>query len=175
MNLFLIAASSYFVCFISFCIHTQCSRYPLRIGSATIPIVKVIRVFMFPFAFPLAICLDCLLGRELATTYTNAEMMQLLKIHVDENVIDQEAANAMTGALTYKVGAKEETVFITCFVFLLFLPLAGTTKHAQKKIHSEYCNFISLSLPPSVEHYCQASNDAYGTNIYVGSRREIKL
>jgi hypothetical protein len=58
---------------------------------------------MFPFAFPLAICLDWMLGRELATTYTNAEMMQLLKIHVDENVIDQEAANAMTGALTYKV------------------------------------------------------------------------
>jgi hypothetical protein len=48
-----------------------------------------------------------MLGRELATTYSNAEMMHLLKIHVEENVIDQEAANAMTGALTYKVGATE--------------------------------------------------------------------
>ena len=43
-----------------------------------------------------------MLGRELATTYSNAEMIELLKVHVKENLIDQEEANAMTGALTYK-------------------------------------------------------------------------
>ncbi|KAG7347168.1 membrane protein [Nitzschia inconspicua] len=79
-----------------------CSRYPLQIGSTTLPIVKVIRVLLYPFAYPLAKCLDWILGRELASTYSNAEMMHLLKIHVQENIIDQEAANAMTGALTYK-------------------------------------------------------------------------
>jgi hypothetical protein len=46
-----------------------------------------------------------MLGRELASTYSSAEMMHLLTIHVKENVIDQEAANTMTGALTYKVRA----------------------------------------------------------------------
>jgi metal transporter CNNM len=59
-------------------------------------------LLLLPFAFPLAKCLDWMLGRELASTYSNSEMMHLLKIHVQENVIDQEAANAMTGALTYK-------------------------------------------------------------------------
>lgn len=53
-------------------------------------------------AAPLAWCLDVALGRELASTYSNAEMLKLLQIHVQENVIDKETAGAMTGALTYK-------------------------------------------------------------------------
>lgn len=79
-----------------------CTRYALRIGSATIPLVKIIRVLLFIIAWPLAKALDFALGRELATTYSSSEMIELLKVHVKENVIDQEAANAMTGALTYK-------------------------------------------------------------------------
>eukprot|EP00980_Cylindrotheca_fusiformis_P006542 scaffold1384_cov116-Cylindrotheca_fusiformis.AAC.20 len=47
-------------------------------------------------------CLDLALGRELTTTYSNAEMLKLLQIHVQENVLDKETAGAMTGALTYK-------------------------------------------------------------------------
>lgn len=80
----------------------QCSRYALRIGSATIPLVKIIRFILYPVAKPLAWCLDVSLGAELATTYSSAEMMKLLQIHVQQNVIDQETAGAMTGALTYK-------------------------------------------------------------------------
>ena len=79
-----------------------CSRYALRIGSATIPLVKIIRVLLFVIAWPLAKGLDLMLGRELATTYSNAEMIELLNVHVKENKIDQEEANAMAGALTYK-------------------------------------------------------------------------
>jgi len=79
-----------------------CSRYALRIGSATIPVVKVIRLCFLIIAWPLAKGLDLMLGRELATTYSNAEMIELLNVHVKENIIDQEEANAMAGALTYK-------------------------------------------------------------------------
>jgi len=79
-----------------------CSRYALRIGSATIPLVKAIRLCFLIIAWPLAKGLDLMLGRELATTYSNAEMIELLNVHVKENVIDQEEANAMAGALTYK-------------------------------------------------------------------------
>ena len=53
-------------------------------------------------AAPLAFALDKVLGRELATTYSNAEMLKLLQIHVQENIMDAETAGAMTGALTYK-------------------------------------------------------------------------
>jgi len=79
-----------------------CSRYALRIGSAAVPTVKVIRFMLYVLSWPLAKALDLALGRELATTYSNAEMIELLNVHVKENIIDQEEANAMAGALTYK-------------------------------------------------------------------------
>jgi metal transporter CNNM len=71
-----------------------CSRYALWIGSVTVPIVKVIRTLFFPVSYPLALCLDWILGRELATTYTSAEMMELLKIHVKENVLNLEVSGS---------------------------------------------------------------------------------
>jgi len=79
-----------------------CSRYALKIGSATVPLVKAIRFCFYFVAAPLAWCLDVALGRELVSTYSNGEMLKLLQIHVQENVIDKETAGAMTGALTYK-------------------------------------------------------------------------
>jgi Mg2+/Co2+ transporter CorC len=62
----------------------------------------VIRFLVWPIAAPLAFALDKALGRELASTYDNAEMLKLLQIHVQENAMDAETAGAMTGALTYK-------------------------------------------------------------------------
>lgn len=79
-----------------------CSRYALKIGSRAVPLVKGIRAVLFILAYPLAKALDWALGRELATTYSNAEMIELLNVHVKENIIDQDEANAMAGALTYK-------------------------------------------------------------------------
>jgi hypothetical protein len=74
----------------------------------------VIRFIFYPLAKPLAWCLDQALGRELATTYSNAEMLKLLQIHVQENMIDQETAGAMTGALTYKVRMEKKMDAFTC-------------------------------------------------------------
>jgi metal transporter CNNM len=91
-------------------IQIQCSRYALRIGSATIPIVLVIRFLVWPIAAPLAFVLDKALGRELASTYSNAEMLKLLQIHVQENVMDAETAGAMKGALTYKNTSVKEVM-----------------------------------------------------------------
>jgi metal transporter CNNM len=86
----------------SFLLFLKCSRYALRIGSMAVPLVRIIRAIFYPIAKPLAYGLDVALGAELATTYSSAEMMKLLQIHVQQNVIDQETAGAMTGALTYK-------------------------------------------------------------------------
>ena len=79
-----------------------CSRYPLEIGSRTVMLVRVIMLLVLPISFPLAWMLDKALGQELATTYSNAEMMKLLQIHVQENVLDPDTAVAMTGALQYR-------------------------------------------------------------------------
>lgn len=62
----------------------------------------MIKCLLYIISYPLAKGLDLALGRELATTYSNAEMIELLNVHVKENIIDQEEANAMAGALTYK-------------------------------------------------------------------------
>jgi metal transporter CNNM len=62
----------------------------------------VFRFLLAPIAYPLSLGLDFVLGHELVTTYSTSEMMHLLKIQVQQNAIDQEAANAMQGALTYK-------------------------------------------------------------------------
>lgn len=88
----------------------KCSRYPLRIGSLFVPLVRLIIILIYPVAKPLAFCLDMALGEELATTYSNSEMMKLLQIHVQQNVIDKETAGAMSGALTYKVSITQKMV-----------------------------------------------------------------
>jgi hypothetical protein len=80
----------------------SCSRYALEIGSRTIPLVRIIILLFYPVAFPLAWALDRALGQELATTYSNAEMLKLLQIHVQEEMLDKDTANAMTGALKYR-------------------------------------------------------------------------
>jgi metal transporter CNNM len=63
--------------------------------------------------------LDAVLGRELTTTYSNAEMLKLLQIHLQENIIDQETAGAMTGALTYKNTPVKEVMTPLELTFML--------------------------------------------------------
>lgn len=79
-----------------------CSRYALQIGSRVVPLVRVIVVLLWPITKPLAWTLDKALGQELATTYSGAELLKLLQIHVDENKMDPDTANTMGGALRYK-------------------------------------------------------------------------
>lgn len=79
-----------------------CSRYALYVGSRAVPLVRIIIIILFPVTFPLAWILDKVLGKELATVYSNEELLKLLQIHVQENAIDEETGNTMTGALKYK-------------------------------------------------------------------------
>lgn len=87
-----------------------CSRYALQIGSRAIPIVKVIICLMLPLAAPLGWALDKLLGHELGTTYSKAEMTKLLEIHVKEGRFNQETGTAMAGALMYQDMAVKEVM-----------------------------------------------------------------
>ena len=80
-----------------------CSRYALQIGCRTVPLVKFIMILFWPISAPIAYCLDKILGHELGTTYSKAEMRKLLEIHVKEGRFNQETGTAMTGALKYQV------------------------------------------------------------------------
>jgi hypothetical protein len=79
-----------------------CQRYSLLVGSLSVPLLRVIILLFFPVTFILAKGLDVVLGKELATTYSNAEMLKLLAIHVREEVMDPDTAAVMGGALRYK-------------------------------------------------------------------------
>ena len=96
-----------------------CSRYALAIGSRAVPIVRVIMILLFPVTYPLSWVLDKALGKELATTYSNAEMLKLLQIHVAENAMDPDTATTMTGALKYKEMAVREVMTPLTNTFML--------------------------------------------------------
>ena len=78
------------------------SRYALQVGEKAVPVVKAIIALLYVLAKPLAFCLDTLLGHELGTTYSKAEMSKLLEIHVKEGRFNQEVGTAMKGALQYQ-------------------------------------------------------------------------
>jgi metal transporter CNNM len=79
-----------------------CSRHALRIGSAVVPVVRLILVLFWPLAKPLSLMLDCILGEELGTIHTRTELQQLLEIHVKHGALDVETGRELAGALHYK-------------------------------------------------------------------------
>eukprot|EP00542_Grammatophora_oceanica_P012062 CAMPEP_0194030466 /NCGR_PEP_ID=MMETSP0009_2-20130614/3936_1 /TAXON_ID=210454 /ORGANISM="Grammatophora oceanica, Strain CCMP 410" /LENGTH=737 /DNA_ID=CAMNT_0038670413 /DNA_START=215 /DNA_END=2429 /DNA_ORIENTATION=- len=96
-----------------------CARYALQIGSKAVPLVRIIMVLLYPLAFPLAWVLNKILGNELATTYSSAEMRKLLEIHVKEGRFDHETAGAMAGALKFKEIAVKQVMTPITNTFML--------------------------------------------------------
>jgi metal transporter CNNM len=96
-----------------------CQRYSLQVGSRAVPLVRLIMFLLLPATYPLAWCLDKALGKELATTYSNAEMLKLLAIHVREDVMDPETAAVMGGALRYKSMLVKEVMTTMDKTFML--------------------------------------------------------
>jgi hypothetical protein len=132
----------------------SCSRYALEIGSKTIPLVRVIILLFYPVAFPLAWALDRALGQELATTYSNAEMLKLLQIHVQEEVLDKDTANAMTGALKYRNMAVSDVMTPLANAFMLsveeklnFETIAAIFKTGYSRIPVYEINKVRLFTP----------------------------
>ena len=78
-----------------------CSRFPLQVGEKAVPVVKIFIVLLAAVAWPLAFILNKVLGREIGTTYSSAEMTKLIELHVRGGHFDHETGAAMTGALRY--------------------------------------------------------------------------
>mmetsp|Transcript_11946 Transcript_11946/g.24148 ORF Transcript_11946/g.24148 Transcript_11946/m.24148 type:complete len:192 (+) Transcript_11946:55-630(+) len=90
------------VIFGEICPQSLCSRYPLEIGSASIPVVKVFLVMLYVLTKPLSVVLDKLLGQELGTIYNSNELVTMVELHRQSNVVDNDQSNALVGALKYK-------------------------------------------------------------------------
>eukprot|EP00953_Heterococcus_sp_UTEX-ZZ885_P001208 1156-Heterococcus_DN1.PRE.1 len=79
-----------------------CSRHALRIGSAVVPLVKLLILLMWPITAPLAWLLDKMLGDEIGTIHSRTELRELLQIHVKHGAIDIETGRELACALQYK-------------------------------------------------------------------------
>jgi len=83
-----------------------CSRYALQVGARTVPIVKFLMVVMWLFTKPLSLMLDCVLGREMGTVLSRAELMEMLKLQIRLGAADEETGNiakqVAEGAMSFR-------------------------------------------------------------------------
>ncbi|MEX2052419.1 MAG: CNNM domain-containing protein [Candidatus Paceibacterota bacterium] len=79
------------------------SRFALRFGSITAPLMKLIIFILYPITAPIAYILDRLLGSELPTIYSRDELTRLVAEHEDHpaSTIDADEERIIHGALQY--------------------------------------------------------------------------
>jgi metal transporter CNNM len=98
-----------------------CSRHGLRIGAATVPIVRIFLAALFPVAWPISIVLDHVLGEEMGTIYSKKELSVLMEMHVRDQdtpltVRDQEI---FTGMMKMSELAVRNVMTPLCDVYML--------------------------------------------------------
>ena len=76
-----------------------CSRYPLYIGSRSVPLVYLFMYLLLPLTYPLSLMLDCLLGKEVGDFYDKAEFDALIEKHKLQDMVREDQARIMQGAL----------------------------------------------------------------------------
>ena len=79
------------------------SRHALWFGSRTIWFTKVTIFVFYPIAWPISKILDHFLGKELPTTYTSRELMDIISEHEDSehSTIDADEERIVHGALQF--------------------------------------------------------------------------
>jgi len=94
-----------------------CSRYALAIGSRMIWLLVFFTVLLYIIAKPVALILDIALGEELGTIHNKNELVEIVRFHQEQGIMDDDEAKAVRGALLYsdvqvaKVMTKSELVF----------------------------------------------------------------
>ncbi len=80
-----------------------CNRYALQIGAKTVWLVKVFIFILYPICWPLSWVLNKILGRELPTIWSRAELKEIIRLHEDspESKVDRDEEQILLGALSY--------------------------------------------------------------------------
>ena len=81
----------------------------LAVGAYTIWLTKFFMLLTFPLSYPISKLLDCLLGAEIGTVYDKKKLIELLKVTNQDNDLEKDEVDIVTGALRYK----EKTVWIS--------------------------------------------------------------
>ena len=78
-----------------------CNRHGLRIGSASIPIVRLLMILLIPITYPIATILDMVLGREMGTAYTRQQLDKLLEMEMANQAISTDDQQLLSSALKF--------------------------------------------------------------------------
>ena len=122
----LFASTMLIVIFGEICPQALCSRHGLRIGAASLPIVRAFMYILMPLAYPISLLLDRVLGREVGTVYTRDQLRALVAIHVENPDASQASGlttgdqQIMQGVLNYKDKKVEEVYTKIGEVFTLY-------------------------------------------------------
>ncbi|KAL4096216.1 hypothetical protein PRIC1_009578 [Phytophthora ramorum] len=79
-----------------------CARHALIIGSAFVPVVRVLLFVLYLFAKPVSYVLDRTVGEDVGTMFTKRELQKLVEIHVRQKVVHPEEGYIVRGAMSYK-------------------------------------------------------------------------
>lgn len=81
-----------------------CSRHPLAIGSACIPLVYLFVVLTFIASYPTSLILDKVLGEEIGTIYSRNQLKNMLQMYAQMTATDmnKEETDILTSALDFQ-------------------------------------------------------------------------
>ena len=78
-----------------------CSRHGLRIGAASICVVRPLMIVLSPITLPIARALDFALGREMGMAYNKKQLDKLLEMHTADQTISSDDQKMLSSALTF--------------------------------------------------------------------------
>eukprot|EP01094_Clydonella_sp_ATCC50884_P029205 TRINITY_DN9064_c0_g2_i2.p1 TRINITY_DN9064_c0_g2~~TRINITY_DN9064_c0_g2_i2.p1 ORF type:complete len:514 (+),score=231.20 TRINITY_DN9064_c0_g2_i2:349-1890(+) len=98
-----------------------CSRHALAVGYYTVWFVWCFEIVLLPIAYPISKILDKVLGAELGTIYSKAELKKLFDLHASSIHTDltQEETTILAGALDFGSKHVEDVMTPLDKVFML--------------------------------------------------------
>ena len=96
-----------------------CSRHGLAVGAKTITITKFFMLMTSPLSWPISKILDCLLGKEVGTSYNRERLIELLRLTQDDVDLNKDEVNILQGALVLQTKKVVDVMTPLADAFLL--------------------------------------------------------
>ncbi|CAI5715632.1 unnamed protein product [Hyaloperonospora brassicae] len=166
-----------------------CSRHALSIGSTFVPVVKVLRLVLYPLTKPVSYTLDRVVGEDVGTMLTKRELEKLVEIHVRQQIVHPEEGCIVRGAMSYKTKVVSDIMIPADKLFSLsissstslFLSLACLLhKHTGTRLSLEMLKVIYNSGYSRIPVWKKDPNDVVGIVftkdlIYVDPNENVPL